>query len=77
MRCVRSRLQCVSRLRSFRCHQVRSKREGISLSRRDLPVISALVAIRHMQVVKVAPVPAQGAVLLDTQLISVSNHPHS
>src|SRR4029077_13334008 len=27
MRCVRSRLQCVSRLRSFRCHQVRSKRD--------------------------------------------------
>jgi hypothetical protein len=27
MRCVRSWLQCVSRLRSFHCHQVRSKRE--------------------------------------------------
>ena len=32
MRCVRSWLQCVSRLRSFHCHQVRSKRE------RHLPV---------------------------------------
>ena len=50
MRCVRSWLQCVSRLRSFHCHQVRSKRERISLSRRDLPVISALVAIRQTQV---------------------------
>ena len=27
MRCLRSWLQCVSRLRSFHCHQVRSKRE--------------------------------------------------
>jgi hypothetical protein len=27
MRCLRSWLQCVSRLRSFQCHQVRSKRE--------------------------------------------------
>src|SRR4029077_15553618 len=27
MRCVRSWFQCVSRLRSFHCHQVRSKRE--------------------------------------------------
>jgi hypothetical protein len=27
MRCLRSRLQCVSRLRSLHCHQARSKRE--------------------------------------------------
>jgi hypothetical protein len=27
MRCLRSGLQCVSRLRSFHCHQIRSKRE--------------------------------------------------
>jgi hypothetical protein len=47
MRCLRSWLQCVSRLRSFHCHQVRSKRERHLPSRRDLPVISALVAIRQ------------------------------
>jgi hypothetical protein len=28
MRCLRSWLRCVSQLRSFHCHQVRSKREG-------------------------------------------------
>src|SRR5580765_6225973 len=47
MRCVRSWLQCASRLRSFHCHQVRSKRERHLPSAGDLPVIAALVAIRQ------------------------------
>jgi len=50
MPCLRFWLQCVSRLRSFHCTRSVQKGRGISLSRRDLSVVSALVLIRKIQV---------------------------
>src|SRR6516164_1913118 len=50
MRCLRSWLQCVSRLRSFHCHQIRSKKEKPLPFATRFAGISALVAIRQTQV---------------------------
>jgi hypothetical protein len=48
MPCVRSWLQCVSRLRSFHCHQVRSKRERhLPLAARFAGNIGPRIAIRQ------------------------------
>jgi putative transposase len=50
MRCLRPWLQCVSRLRSFHCHQVRSKRE------RHLPFTARFVSIRQIQILEVTEI---------------------